>query len=216
MDLKSYFSEAELKEIETAVSQAETETSGEIVPVFVAQCERYPEAVYKGGIFLAMIVFLIVSVMELFWLDFPVIHLVPIMGMVVAGGIVGALLTQYIDPLKRLMAGRNRLEIAAIRRAEHFFIREEVFMTRERTGILIFMALFEHEVVVLADEGINGAVEQETWNDLIDETVHAIKKKNVCQGIINAINRSAKILKEKGVEIRPDDTDELPNQLRTD
>ncbi|MEM6800992.1 MAG: hypothetical protein AAF696_06280 [Bacteroidota bacterium] len=216
MELLDYFSQTELKEIEEAVSQAEKETSGEIVPVFVAQCEKYPEAVYKGGILLALLVFIIISAFELFWLDFPAIHLVPIMGAVLLAGTIGALLTNYIDPIKRFMAGRRALELAAIRRAEHFFIREEVFLTRERTGILIFIAFFEHEVVVLADEGINQAVEGGTWQELINQTVSAIKKKNICQGIINAVGQSAKILKKKGVEIRPDDTNELPNQLRTD
>lgn len=216
MDLLTFFSQTELDQIEASVSQAEKETSGEIVPVFVAQCEKYPEAVYKGGIFFALIAFVIIAALELFWIQFPIIHLVPILGMVVFAGSLGAILTHLWDPLKRLMAGRLKLEQAAIRRAEHFFIREEVFLTKERTGILIFVGFFEHEVIVFADEGINKVVSQETWNQLIQDTVFAIKKKNMAQGIINAIKRSAEILREKGVEIRPDDVDELPNQLRTD
>jgi len=216
MELQKHFTDTELKNIEEAVSNAEKETSGEIVPVFVAQCEKYPEAVYKGGIFLALITFTIISALELYWLEFPAIHLVPILGIVLLAGTLGALLTQYVDPIKRLMTGNAKLEQAAIRRAEHFFIREEVFLTKERTGILIFLALFEHQVIVFADEGINRAVGQETWDQLIYDALDAIKKKNMAVGIINAIKRSAKILREKGVEIRPDDVDELPNQLRTD
>lgn len=216
MDLLNYFSKEELQQIEDAVSQAEKETSGEIVPVFVAQCERYPEAVYKGGIIFALVAFIIISILELFWLQFPALHLVPILGMVLIAGLLGAILTNYSDPIKRFMTGRMKREAAAIRRAEHFFIREEVFLTKERTGILIFVALFEHEVIVLADEGINRAVTQDTWDQLIFEAVKSIKEKNMCQGIIKAVRRSAEILRDKGVEIRPDDVDELPNQLRTD
>lgn len=216
MDLLRFFSKTELKDIEEAVAKAEKETSGEIVPVFVAQCEKYPEAVYKGGIIFALFAFIGIAALELFWVHFPLLHLVPILGMVLLAATLGAILTNYWAPLKRLMAGRLKLEQAAIRRAEHFFIREEVFLTKERTGILIFVALFEHEVVVFADEGINRVVKQETWNQLIYDTVYAIKEKNMSAGLINAIKRSAEILREKGIEIRPDDIDELPNQLRTD
>ena len=35
------------------------------------------------------------------------------------------------------------------------FVEEEVFSTRDRTGILLFLSLFEHRVVVLGDSGIN-------------------------------------------------------------
>ena len=52
---------------------------------------------------------------------------------------------------------------------------EEVFKTRDRTGILIFLALFEHRAVILADEGIHRAVPREEWQALVDELVAGIR-----------------------------------------
>ena len=39
-------------------------------------------------------------------------------------------------------------------RAENAFLEEEVFNTTQRTGIMIFISFFEHEVIVMADRGI--------------------------------------------------------------
>ena len=79
----------------------------------------------------------------------------------------GMALTHFVPSVKRLLAGRTLLRKRVSQRAAEAFIAEEVFDTRERTGILLFVSLFERHVLVVGDSGINTHVKQEEWDDVV-------------------------------------------------
>jgi len=93
-------------------------------------------------------------------------------------------------------------------------LEEEVFKTRDRTGILIFLALGEHRAVILADEGINRAVPEGLWDRVVADLVAGIKAGQAPRALENAVVRCGEILAEHRVEPRPDDTDELSDRPR--
>jgi putative membrane protein len=95
------------------------------------------------------------------------------------------------------------------------FLEEEIFRTRERTGILIFLSLFEHRVVILGDEGINRRVEKEEWEGIVDDLVSGIRAGETVEGLVEAITRCGELLERRGVAIREDDADELRDHLRS-
>ncbi len=87
-------------------------------------------------------------------------------------------------------------------RAESAFLTEEVFATRERTGILIFLALFEHRAVILGDAGIHRKVEEGTWQHLVDDLVAGIRHGRTVEALLETIERCGHILEHGGVERR--------------
>ncbi len=99
-------------------------------------------------------------------------------------------------------------------RAALAFLSEEVFRTRERTGILILVSLLAHRVAVLGDAGINARVEKKEWDDVVKLVVDGMKRGTPADGLVNAIARCGSILEQHGVEIRSDDTNELGDGLR--
>ncbi len=101
------------------------------------------------------------------------------------------------------------------RRASVAFLEEEVFKTRERTGILIFVSLFERRVVVLGDEGIHRRVKPGEWEGIVADIVAGIRARRPADALIEAIGRCGALLERRGVELRPDDKDELADGLRT-
>ena len=101
-------------------------------------------------------------------------------------------------------------------KANYFFIREEVFNSEERTGIMIFVSMFEHRVIVMADEGINKVVPPHTWNEVVDIIVKGIKTRDLTDGLIKGIQKCAEILKHHELLITDDDINELPDSLRTE
>ena len=107
------------------------------------------------------------------------------------------------------MAGR-----AVRRRAAVAFLEEEVFKTRDRTGVLIFLSLFEHRVVVMGDEGINRAVAVGEWQKIVDGVVAGIREGRPADALVDSIRECGELLDLRGVAIRPDDTDELSDELR--
>lgn len=210
------FTEQELGRIEASVKQSESKTSGEIVPVFVNRCASYPIAIYRGGAALAFITFAVLILLDRFSHGFffydPYWYLLLVSG----AGVIGGLAVRYIPALERWLAGKAHIREMAYFKAGQFFLREEVFQTVDRTGIMIFVAWFEHQVIVMADKGISKVVDQATWDHIVGEMIVAIKSGNVTDGIVSAVEACSKILVEKGIEITPNDTDELSNQLRTE
>jgi putative membrane protein len=98
--------------------------------------------------------------------------------------------------------------------AENAFLEEEVFNTRQRTGIMIFVSFFEHEVIVMADTGINKVVEQQQWDNLVAEIIDRIRGGKLVEAIEHGISRCGTLLLEKGFKKTADDINELRDDLR--
>ena len=78
-------------------------------------------------------------------------------------------------------------------------MEERVFATRDRTGVLIFVALFEHRVLVLADEGINERVDDDAWEEISDELALGLRRGTPAPALIHAVERCADLLAEHGI-----------------
>ena len=89
------------------------------------------------------------------------------------------------------------LDSRADGRAAEAFVEERVFATEARTGVLIFLALFEHRVIVMADEGIS--IEQSP-SPHGDEIASSVREQASGTGspskaaLIDAVKRCADIL----------------------
>jgi putative membrane protein len=214
MHVEKFFSQADLEKIETAVHEAEATTAGEIVPFVVSHSDHYEAAAWKGatlGAFLAVVAAAALYELGGFWGGFILawILLPPL-----AGGALGFAAAGLIRPLKLWLAGPAAVEHHVRQRATAAFLENEVFRTRERTGILIFLSLFERRVVVLGDSAINARVEQHEWDAVVTTIVEGIRSGQPGTALASAIRRCGELLVRRGVAARPDDTDELPDQLR--
>jgi putative membrane protein len=209
------FSEDDLSQISAAVKEAEARTSGEIVPYVVEQSDSYDEATWKAGFMLGFVtIAALVSVHNFttVWLplDFAEMALISLM---LGGG--GMLLARFVASVRRLLVGAAVMEKRVSQRAAEAFIAEEVFATRERTGILIFLSLLERRVLVLGDSGINAKVDQSEWDEIVQLIVSSIRKRKPAEGLIAAIKKCGALLQQEGVERRANDKNEIPNYLRT-
>ena len=106
------------------------------------------------------------------------------------------------------------MDEATKKKAESAFLEQEVFNTRHRTGIMIFISFFEREVIVMADRGISKVVDQKEWDKMVRGIVENIRKGKVTEGIEGAILRCGEILLEKGFVQSADDVNELSDDLR--
>jgi putative membrane protein len=210
------FSQEDLDRIAEAVGGAERKTSGEIVPRVVDRSDLYEEAVWRGGFGFGLTALaLLVSVRLLTEAWLPVDR-VTIGLAALASGCVGMGLVSLVPAMKRLFAGDGLMERRVAQRAAEAFVANEVFDTRNRTGILIFVSLLERRVVVVGDSGINAKVEPQAWEDIVGRVVTGIRAGRPVDGLLDAIRQSGILLEQHGLRIQPGDTDELPNALRTE
>jgi putative membrane protein len=134
--------------------------------------------------------------------------------LVFVGGTIGYFLPQLSPPLQRFFVSEKQLDECTRQRAENAFLEEEVFNTRHRTGIMIFISFFEHEVIIMADRGISKVVEQKEWDTIVSDLITHIRQKRIAEGIEAGIKRCGEILLEKGFSKTADDVNELRDDLR--
>jgi len=216
--MKTLIENLDREKIAAAVSDAENRTAGEIVPYVVPRSDRYEIAVWRGASAIALlsvtVVLLIVQFYQgwgLGWLFTPwAVAMVALLG-----GVGGAILGAYVPPIQRALAGSDVLDLTVHRAAMQAFVEEEVFSTRDRTGILLFVSLHEHRIEVLGDTGINAKVSEDEWIDVVHRIRTGIENRNLTAGLVDAIEMCGKMLERRGVDIRPDDENELSDSIRT-
>lgn len=218
MKLKKKFSEEDLHRIKAAVKEAEKNISGEIVPVIVERSGIYTIANYKASLIFGIFFFALMIILDRYIIDDAThtLYYDPlfIFAVVVAGSGLGALLANLYSPLKRWLVSRSYMDDCCRQSAENAFLEEEIFNTRHRTGIMLFISFFEHEVIVMADRGISKVVEQQEWDKIVAELVTHIRHGRIVEGIEAAIKRCGEILLEKGFRKSDDDINELRDDLR--
>jgi putative membrane protein len=218
MKLKDKFNEQDLQRIKHAVKEAEDQISGEIVPVIVQRSGTYTIAVYKAALVFAALGFVFMIILDRYIISDPSNTLyydpVFIFFVVLSSGLLGVLLAIISEPFKRLFISRRHFEESTRIGAEAAFLEEEVFNTRHRTGIMIFISFFEHKVIVMADRGISKVVEQREWDSLVSSLIGGIRAGKAVEGLEAAIKRCGAILLEKGFHKTADDINELRDDLR--
>jgi putative membrane protein len=212
--LEKLFSQQDRERIKKAVDEAEGKTSGEIVPYVVQESDPYAEALWKGGTFLGVIVLATLAFLHEALGLLPFLSVAWLLTLGFAGFIAGMALVRYVPAMKRLFAGEDLMERRVSTRAAVAFIDEEIFNTRDRTGILLFVSMVEHKVLVMGDAGINAKVAENAWEDVVQTIVRGIRGGKAAEGLIQAVEQCGHLLELRGVAIRPDDRNELSDHLR--
>jgi putative membrane protein len=129
----------------------------------------------------------------------------------IAAGAFAALLAARWAALRRILAGDAELAARTATGAAEAFLAHEVFRTRDRTGVLIYVSLFERRVEILADTGVYRAVAQPTWQRVAAEVAATMRGAPPEAAILEAIRRAGELLSAHGPRRRRDDANELPD-----
>ena len=207
---KELLNDTDLTEIEQAVASAEEKTSAEIVPVLVRRSST------TGHVPLAVILFLLCGYFMLsldvgrgiiFGSDHPAWYLLDISVILLVTRLLASL-----ECIQRWLTPRADQQLQVMERAQLEFYENRLKNTRDATGVLLFVSLLEHQVVVLADKAIADQLPAETWNDAVKMVLAGIKKGKFASGMVQAITFCGQQT-ESLFPIKPDDTNELKNHL---
>ena len=98
--------------------------------------------------------------------------------------------------------------------ARRWFVRLGMHKTRERNGILFYLAVDERQFAVVGDAGIHERVGDAFWEGLRDALAGAFKSADHAGGLVRAIEEAGRRLAEHFPR-RGDDTNELPDEVST-
>jgi len=121
-------------------------------------------------------------------------------------------LIRSVPALRRRLIHPDEISAEVEEKAVVSFLEQGLHHTRDETGILILISLFERRVHVLADRGINAVVPINTWDGIVSSITDGIHRGDTCNALCTAIASCGRLLEEH-FPIKDDDTDELPNLI---
>lgn len=214
MTVRDQFTDQELEAIRAATQRAELETGGELVCVIVNRCDTYLAPMWQAAAFGSMGGALAAGISHAFsnsWILTPFLWILmpPLIG-----AALGLLTVWLLPPARRWLTPPPVLARRVDRRAAAAFLEEEIFDTRDRTGVLLFVALFEHQIRILADHGIQQRVPEENWQQIASQLTGNLRSGRRGEAIVDAIEACGNLLVDHGVGRRADDQNELDDKPR--
>jgi putative membrane protein len=201
--MKLFTTEDEAR-VSRAITEAERNTSGEIVVVVAARSDDYLYVPPLVGALLSLLVpwvliyFTQLSVTSIYLAQLAVFL------------IVTTLLLPL--PLRTALAPAHVKSRHAHERAVEQFLAQNLHTTEGHTGVLIFVSVAERRAEILADSAIDARVPAGTWKEIVDELTAAIGKGKPADGLVAAIKAAGQHLARHF----PPDTrnlNELPDHL---
>ena len=82
--------------------------------------------------------------------------------------------------------------------------------TKQRNGVLIFVAPRARKFAVIGDEGVHQKCDEKYWQRLVDSMRTHFQKENFTDALLEAVRRTGELL-AKHFPRQGDDTNELPD-----
>lgn len=123
-----------------------------------------------------------------------------------------------IGEAEKMTSGEIRVHVTpncgddVMRDAIKTFNRLEMYKTRHRNGVLIFLAFESRKFAILGDAGINAVVPENYWDNEKDTLLEYLKQNDPATGLCKVIASVGEKLKTF-FPIEEDDENELSNEI---
>ncbi|MBC8327726.1 MAG: hypothetical protein H8E31_03170 [Planctomycetes bacterium] len=199
-------SQIQLDAIHAAIVAAEKRTVGEIVPVILDRSDRYPAADLWCGILFALAGYLSAWALPVE----PGSQGLLVVALVC--GLAGWLLSRALPELRRRFIPPWRLTEMAEEQAFQEFYAQGLHKTAAQTGVMLFVSLLERRVIVMADEGIDKLVPEDTWKSVDELVLDEAKAGRLGPGIAAAVARIGELLADQ-FPWQEGDRNEIPDRV---
>lgn len=215
--------------IAAAIALAEAKTSGEIFCVLARQVSSYRDIslAWAAAVALIMPLGFIPLGFDAHWFpgfgdtweagqlaarDVIVGRTIGVYAVVQAAVFVFTYLILRIPFLTRLVTPRSVRRDRARQAAMHQFLAHGLHVTQDRTGVLIFAALTDRQVEIIADEGIHARVDPDVWAEAVTALTAGLRARRPVEGFQRAIGLAGTVLAEH-FPPRPGNPNEVPNRV---
>ncbi|WP_338668769.1 TPM domain-containing protein [Pseudodesulfovibrio methanolicus] len=203
---ETFLTQAEQDALVQCVQAAESTTSGEIVPVIATMSYDYPRAGLIGSLILGALAAVALTLAlgrEDMWV---------FLALFLALFLCFSRLFDAFPALKRPFLSKREMREEVAEAAFTAFHAHGLHDTRDKTGIILYVSVYERSVQVLADKGINDLVNPQAWEEVVAMVTEGIRAGRPGQALCKGVTRCGEMLSER-FPIKPDDTDELPNLI---
>lgn len=198
--------EAERGRIRAAIAAAERASEGELAVVVVERSDAHPHAEWLAAL-VAMAIGSTAAASELLGA-----HPAYLGAANLGFGALGFLAARAWPAFKRSLVTGRRAEEMAREQAIQEFAALALHRTRGRTGVLIFVSLFERCVVVLGDEAIHARVGDAGWVEVNELVLDRVRAGELTDALVVGVERVGAVLAEH-FPPEQDAPNELPDHL---
>lgn len=195
-----------LEAVREAVVAAERRTVGEILPVVVERSDPHPGSPWIA----ALATLLVGSVLLAGYLPWD--RPGWLMGCQLALGAVGWLSARALPDFLRWFISEDRASRVAAEQAFQEFYGNGLHRTEAATGVLLFVSLLEHRVIVMGDSGINAVVGPEDWERTDRAVLEGVRAGSLRDGLVRGVEAAAELL-ESHFPWTDGDRNELPDRV---
>ncbi len=218
----SLFSEADRQRINKTIQFAESLTSAEIVPVVATASGRYDRAEDLVGLWFSALLVVAVSIgwpAEVAetgsWGMHPAVwQTLKLVSALLSGFLVGAVLGSRIAWLRRLFTPAQQMQDEVQQAARSAFFDNRIHHTQSGGGLLIFVSVFEHVAVILADRQVLDGLGQSALDELCETLTRQLRHHAPTEALCQTIQAAGEKLKTVLPRVI-DDVNELPDALVT-
>jgi putative membrane protein len=115
-------------------------------------------------------------------------------------------------PIKLRLVPSSVKRRRAARLAREQFITQGLHSTANRAGVLLFVAVGERYVEILADHGIAANVDNAAWQRIVDAFIADVRAGRIGEGFVKAVNACGTVM-ARHFPPEPEKTSQLPNNL---
>jgi putative membrane protein len=212
---QKFLTAKEYAQINAAVEAAEKTTAGEIVCMVHSTSYHYPMSDVIGATALALPTALALTPLLGGWLWIGTQNMWVFLTILVLAFALGYGLIKHIPWLKRIFISDREMAEEVEEAAIISFFKHGLYRTKDGTGILIFISVFERKVWVLADAGIDAKVTGDHWRSVVAGITEGIRNRQAAAAICMAVDTIGQTLAEH-FPVAPDDVNELENVIVED
>jgi uncharacterized membrane protein len=117
---------------------------------------------------------------------------------------------QTSGEIRLFIEPHSKVEI--LDRAAFIFQQLGIHNTKNRNGVLFYIAHADRQFAIIGDAGINAVVEDNFWDKIKEEMQKHFAEGKFAEGLIKGIAQSGQALK-KYFPLESDDSNELPDEI---
>jgi putative membrane protein len=207
MSERSFYEERAKREAKAVVEGIEAQTSAEIVVCLRGASDTYRDADYLFGFLVSL-----GALVAMLFVDHPFARASFPLGLV-AGFLSGAVASANVAQIRRLLVFPGRKAAAVSLAARGAFHDQGVTRTHGRTGILLYVSMFERRVEVLLDVGINSRTLGLEWKAAVTMLEGSLSPHPDVDRFLAAARALGPIL-GRVLPRAAEEENELPNEVR--
>ncbi len=194
--MKAILPDSETQKLNTLIAKVEKGNNIQVVLAVVKRSDSYAEIPWKafalGSMITGFLVF--IACMRFYISGFFLLQITIPFFM----GIIFLLASLLIHPFARFFLPKHRTDQEVKQYAQSLFLSKELFATEMRTGILIFISVFERKVFLLPDKRLQNQLSAEQLQEIMNPMIIQLKNKNLYASFETGLEKLVSVLEANG------------------